>query len=241
MASIKRKPRKNLGPLNLSDEPLETPDTVSCLIHLRLLDAFEKLKSRTGLKDGLWDIWDNRASSADNSLDILVKLREKRWAVYVARAVDRYQAWWESFRPVMLLQSDMFPGSATTEKYTQFLNSEPISWREEDLPPLDVLMVWHAHMLSPRVYLEDCLRYGHGPLWAAGMPWKLVRAALQEKSDFSFTVGADCVESWEKRTGRDWENALDPLEKEMRCPSCGAELRIPWTTCGLPQEYDGDR
>jgi hypothetical protein len=29
---------------------------------------------------------------------------------------------------------------------------------EEDLPPLDVLMVWHAYVLIPGWFTEDCMR-----------------------------------------------------------------------------------
>ncbi len=148
MASIEPKFSKLLGSLNLSDGPLTTPDAESCLAHLRLLHAFEKLKSRVGLKDGLWDIWDNRASSANNSLDVLVKLREKRWAVYIARAVDRYEAWWKSFPSAMLLQSDMLQGSDTPDKYFNFLHSKPMLWKEENLPPLGMFAL--CPMLSTR-------------------------------------------------------------------------------------------
>ncbi|KAJ6446867.1 hypothetical protein O9K51_01640 [Purpureocillium lavendulum] len=112
------------------------PDAESCLVHLRLLQAFEKLKNRIGLKDGLWDIWDNRASSADNSLDVLVKLREKRWAIYVARAVERYEAWWNSFRHDMLLQSHITTSGTETSRYSGFLESIPMIWKAEELPPI---------------------------------------------------------------------------------------------------------
>ncbi|POR30888.1 Hypothetical protein TPAR_09709 [Tolypocladium paradoxum] len=36
-------------------------------------------------------------------------------------------------------------------------------------------------------------------------------------------------------------DVLDPLKREMSCPSCGAVLQIPWKTYGLPRDYDGDR
>ncbi|KAG6846972.1 hypothetical protein H0H93_010790, partial [Arthromyces matolae] len=39
------------------------------------------------------------------------------------------------------------------------LNQEDCTSPAEDaLPPLDVLMVWHAYMLNPRWYAEDCTR-----------------------------------------------------------------------------------
>lgn len=87
--------------------------------------------------------------------------------------------------------------------------------------------------------LQDCLRYDYGPLWASGIPWKLVDAAIG--NDLSYSVSAECKETWTSRTGSDWDNASDPLDKELRCPSCATKLRIPWTTCGVPKDYKGDR
>lgn len=31
-------------------------------------------------------------------------------------------------------------------------------WIEDEIPPIDVLMVWHSYMLNPTWYAEDCDR-----------------------------------------------------------------------------------
>lgn len=126
----------HFGALDLSRSSTSAiPDSDSCLAHLRLLAAFEKLRNRVGHQDGIWDIWDKRAASADNSLDVLVKLREKRWAIYVARAVDRYEAWWRSFDSDMLLEEEMAVG-ADSARYERFTAAKPASWRATMLPPI---------------------------------------------------------------------------------------------------------
>ncbi|KAI8208595.1 hypothetical protein K4K53_013322 [Colletotrichum sp. SAR 10_77] len=181
--------------LSISQSPTAVPTEAHCLAHLRLLYAFNRLKTETGYRNGLWNIFDSRAgpqASATNgknatipdpaepNVDILVKLREKRWAVYVARAVSRYEAWWSSFVPDMLLEKDMLdPDEGRKDRYEGFVRREEMVWNADVLPPLDVLLVWHAHMLNPRIYLEDCLRYGHAELWVAGMPWAIVNAAIR--------------------------------------------------------------
>jgi hypothetical protein len=127
------------GTLNLISDATKTPQADACLAHLRLLYAFERLKSETGYQDGLWDIWDSRAGgpTASNAADILVKLREKRWAVYVARAVDRYEAWWKSFVPQMLKEKETMAGEgADQQRYEGFTENKPTIWNEEMLPPL---------------------------------------------------------------------------------------------------------
>ncbi|KAJ0276621.1 hypothetical protein COL940_008217 [Colletotrichum noveboracense] len=222
--------------LSISHSPTAVPTTEAhCLAHLRLLYAFNRLKTETGYRNGLWNIFDSRAgpqTSANNSknaaipdpaesnIDILVKLREKRWAVYVARAVSRYEAWWSSFVPDMLLEKDML---------------DPDEGRKDRA---DVLLVWHAHMLNPRIYLEDCLRHGHAALWAAGMPWAIVNTAIRGQA-FEYVVSEACVAQWTSRTNLAWRNEDDPDTKEIKCPSCSATVSIPWTTCGQEEGYQG--
>ncbi|KXH47813.1 hypothetical protein CSAL01_03306 [Colletotrichum salicis] len=295
--------------------PPSFPTHDTCLAHLRLLTAFNRLKTETGYRDRLWDIWDARAgtttsptttttknahngdSNGNNNnpennhkttdgnaaeegpdtepevnmdLDILIRLREKRWAVYLGRAVDRYAAWWRSFGSDMLLESDMlivgsnpdrplssFDGDGlgqghggaedgtrndkqrrTQARYEGFPESKPMVWGEEMLPPLDVLLVWHAHMLNPRLYLEDCIRYGYNSLWAAGIPWPIINSAITGPA-FDYVVSDACKAHWETHTNLAWRNEDEPGDKVIPCPACSAVVPIPWTTCGLPRGYPG--
>lgn len=71
----------------------------------------------------------------------LSKIREKRWALFVARAVDRYEAWWNVFPKTMLREADM-NNDELGGKYNTFVNETAyLRWTEDMLPPLDVLMV----------------------------------------------------------------------------------------------------
>ncbi|KAF6797079.1 alpha-ketoglutarate-dependent sulfonate dioxygenase [Colletotrichum musicola] len=241
----------------LSLNPTSTPTPDTCLSHLRLLTALQRLKNETGYRSGLWAIHDSRAATANPSPaasnskaaeassgplneDVLVRLREKRWAVYVARAADRYASWWASFVPDMLLEKDMVdPRPGREDRYEGFTGSRPMVWNADMLPPLDVLMVWHAHMLNPRLYLEDCIRYGRGALWAGGMPWAVVNEAID--NTYAYAVSDDCVSNWSSRTDLSWRNEDDPDIKTIKCPSCNAAVSIPWTTCGQPEGYTGPR
>lgn len=156
---------------NLSLDPTQKDPTVDiCLAHLKLLHAIQSMKEDVGYTDGLWDLWDRRAEShgdidlddveesvpggiahpapektkrtPDDEMKIrLSKIREKRWALFVARAVDRYEAWWASFpNKVMLREKDMVEGSGSV--FHDFVSrTEIMTWKETMLPPLDVLMV----------------------------------------------------------------------------------------------------
>lgn len=248
--------------LKLSASPRD-PDADTCLAHLKVLSAFQTLKDDVGYTDGLWGIWDARALGPDfASVDDLppgpgpemagkalrepvdsdpraqvARLREKRWAVFLARAVDRYESWWSVLSSSgglgFLAEYNMErPGDPKYENFPRY--EDAFKWTPDNLPPLDVLMVWHAHMLNPRAYLEDCIRYGYRALWYTGIPWQLVNEAIDTK--FGYDVSDDCKSNWLLRTGRAWDNADDPLIKVLRCPCCSTPHEVPWTTVGSAQE-----
>ncbi|EEY23844.1 conserved hypothetical protein [Verticillium alfalfae VaMs.102] len=222
------------------------PDVDSCLAHLKLLHAIQTLKEEIGYTDGLWDIWDHRAgpklddaagsSAVSDQLHILSIIREKRWALYLARAVDRYEAWWTSLPNDSLTEKDMeTKGSPKYERFPE--GSVDFPWTQDNLPPIDVLMIWHTHMLNPRVFLEDAMRRGLKAFWTTGMPWAQVNIAID--NSFNYTVTDECKAKWERTTGRAWLNQDDPKFKSLECPACHSIIELPWTTCGLPELYKG--
>ncbi|KAF4996226.1 hypothetical protein FGRMN_4625, partial [Fusarium graminum] len=243
--------------LLIEPNPAE-PEPNSCLAHLRLLFAFEALKEDIGYTDGLWGIWDTRSDGniqvrengdvienpfyADYAPDdedkakSLSKLREKRWALYVARAANRYEAWWDSLarEHPPLIEEDM--RDLNSPSFAQFVVGEDPSWWEKKaLPPLDVLMVYHSHLLNPQNFLEDCIRRGNREFWQSGMPWNLVNAAIDGSS--SYNVSDQDKARWVAQTGLQWENTADPPTKTLECPNktCGQSFEVPWTTCSLDE------
>ncbi|KAI1827818.1 hypothetical protein F4861DRAFT_535647 [Xylaria intraflava] len=200
-----------------------TPDT--CLAHLKLLFAFQNLKEVIGYTDGLWNIYDsrvfpNRDSAAalgktgeldDDTKKNLSLLREKRWALYIARATDRYETWWKSFPKDPLTEADM---CESTTKYTKFPDPRKVTafnWTRNMLPPI-----------------------GLGKLWHAGIPWQLVNDAID--TNFNYKVSSDCMSNWEKTIGIKWDNAEDRFLKTLPpCPSCNTKNVVTWSTCGLAE------
>jgi hypothetical protein len=131
-----------------------------CLAHLKLLEAFYALKDEVAYTDGAFGIFDARAPGSEESvagneaatrrrLEALAQIRELRWALYVARAVDRFETWWTT----VLVPTE--PGGATRLRlmnivttypmptddgyYSTFTNTPPdqgLRWQKENLPPL---------------------------------------------------------------------------------------------------------
>ena len=144
--------------LSLSPTP-QNPDSDTCLAHLKLLYAIQGMKEDVGYTDGLWNIWDSRADDEREDLSLgampdaapakladddkrkiaISKIREKRWAVFVARAVDRYESWWQSLSGVMLREADM--EDAKSPKYVKLPSDSTITaWKEDMLPPLGLCL-----------------------------------------------------------------------------------------------------
>lgn len=135
--------------LNVSPNPPE-PDVDTCLAHLKLLFAIQTLKDEVGNHDGLFGIYDGRCTdtrrvktqggSEESRTEAASpqKIREKRWALFVARAADRFETWWETAVSGLeddvkgLSEADLVEGSFVSFPST----GKMIPWEMGDLPPL---------------------------------------------------------------------------------------------------------
>jgi hypothetical protein len=105
-------------------------DIDECVMHLKLLSAIAKLRNLVKGTDKLFGIDNNEArnfSSPRKQGEATARIQEKRWAVYVARAVDRFTIWWQTCLP-----------SLNTSRVSM-LNSSPeakIAWSDNVIPPL---------------------------------------------------------------------------------------------------------
>ncbi|TID21286.1 hypothetical protein E2P81_ATG04572 [Venturia nashicola] len=216
-----------------------------CTAHLKLLEAFNQLREDIGQTQGLFGIKDPKFDSPETtdpyhhaqSPQALAKLRiaEKRWSVYVARAVDRFERWYNACVPATM-------GGAPCDRLTgnQLLTKKgldkvayhglPIKQLTlpDQVPPLDVLMVWHSYMLNPRCFFEDCFRYGKLDFFATGMPWPAIDPCIDNVT-FEFKPSAQAVQNFETATGLCWSNLNDGMEKALSCPRCHSTISVPWT------------
>lgn len=103
---------------------------------------------------------------------------------------------------------------------------------------VDVLMILHTHMLNPRSFLEDAIRYGLGTFWASGMPWELIHKAID--ADFNYNVSDKTKKYWSALTGRRWRNRKDSMTRVVKCPFCQRDNEVPWTTCGANREANNE-
>ena len=200
--------------LSISDAPTsDIPSVNETIAHLKTLECFSRLRQSIASTDGLFGIENAtiveiaRTSSLANGEgadELLPRLAEKRWAVYITRAVDRFHAWISAAVPaspmptMAEMERDGRNGQITNPDYVKTA-MPPIG--ALNMPPLDVLMVWHAYMLNPRAYLEDCIRLGRMALWNTRMPWNAIAQCI-DPSTFAFQAGAVAEASFTHLTGR---------------------------------------
>lgn len=73
------------------------PTVDHCIVHLKLLEAFHQLREDVALQDGLFGLEDGFVPPTLDErqrTELLTKIREKRWAVFVAKAAQRFETWW---------------------------------------------------------------------------------------------------------------------------------------------------
>jgi hypothetical protein len=121
--------------------PNSLPPSDHLIAHLKLLEAFYNLRLSIGSQDGLFDIAHAKGELAEDAAT-KARVSEKRWAVYVARAVDRFEKWW--FNDIPQIRQRAIDSRLTTKEWMTnranhsiVLISNPLSQFSKDtLPPL---------------------------------------------------------------------------------------------------------
>ncbi|KAF9884035.1 hypothetical protein FE257_002373 [Aspergillus nanangensis] len=237
-------PPLTIPPLNLSvNAGLAVDTTVTqdeCVAHLKFLatlaDLRETVASTTdlfGIPDPIPEIFEENLSEA------AARVKEKRWALYTTRAAERYKVWWDTCIPSSRprLRLDDFE-KVDYENLAFIERDAPLYWTPRQMPPLDILMVWHAHMLNPRAFLEDCLRQGKTSFWATGFPWQVINNCIDDR-DLAYNLDQAAKENFYTQTGLQWDNLQEKSEKSVVCPSCEVPFSVPWTE-GEPSILPGE-
>ncbi|KAG8717576.1 hypothetical protein FRC09_014057 [Ceratobasidium sp. 395] len=133
---------------------------------------------------------------------------DELWAIYVARAADR--------------------GLGD-------FDGEVRDMKEEEVPPLDVLMAWHTYLLNPRVYYEDGLRAKSKLFYIRAFPLDLVYHILNMDSFLPLDPTPKRQSQFELATGQPWTAPLNTTRLDtttVPCPRCreGTVTEVHWVT-----------
>ncbi|KAH7371691.1 hypothetical protein BKA66DRAFT_590700 [Pyrenochaeta sp. MPI-SDFR-AT-0127] len=270
--------------LDFDPSPLELPTSAECITHLKLLHAFAQLRHNVGNHDGLYGISTGKAgderhqdqqngqqpggvhkagtaedhtseSKSNPDAALAERIRDKRWTIFVHKAVDRFEAWWNSLPATYPHSSSIWDSPFTTQDFetpkvrsmivqgylarrqpqgvarvsvTQFpVEGDGLELHSGfQLPPLDVLMVWHAYMLNPRNYLEDSIRHMKHALWRTQFPWLAIYESIDDET---FAYDQDHTHAFQSATGHPWDALEDEDLKKITCPQCTSVVSVPWT------------
>ena len=129
----------------------QVPNVSQTICHLKLLNAIHRLKERISQTDGLFGLFDLPQDEPSDSFDDLkharvllrLRIREKRWAVYVQRAADRFSRWWRAMRKTSKDRHMLNVGRLRGEQGEVLScvrqdNSAAPDWLHGKLPPLGI-------------------------------------------------------------------------------------------------------
>ena len=156
---------------NLDLKTTDKPTVDQCIAHLKLLEAFHQLREDVATQDGLFGLQDSFVSSKTGErerAELLVKIREKRWEVFVTKAAARFQRWWEVvIEPDarMLQQSDI-----PTAFAQDFPSGKVLSFDTDRLPPLgESGFMGFMGSMVPVLYITQISLFRQMSSWS-GMP-----------------------------------------------------------------------
>jgi len=118
------------------------PSRNQVLAHLEFLHAVHQLRLSISAHDGLFNLNDSDirdAKAAGHTEDLRKLLSEKRWAVYVARAVERFTVWWNVLHGRIGTQGAKmadFEVPGRMERWVERGVVEGVIKTRDDLPPL---------------------------------------------------------------------------------------------------------
>ncbi|KAI5810552.1 hypothetical protein BZA77DRAFT_169068 [Pyronema omphalodes] len=202
---------------------------------LGILDSFEHLHDA----DQPQVVKEGEKEAADNGLG---KEKEELWKLVLELAVLRYEAWWKAVgRELEKLVWEEKRGDAEEEgegwKGTRTGAPEKVvrEMKEEWVPPIDVLLIWHTALLSPRSYYDDSLALGIPSILSLSFPWVHLHKFLSP-SDLSYTLPTSSASFFTLSTSQDPSLIQHLLitspgtprlpQLDISCPKCDADHTI---------------
>lgn len=202
------------------------PSIAECAVHLELLQCFFVLRQRVLKSDELdkvFGIVPHHRVVKRKGKDVKLKdpdmwqRRQVKWPMFVEWSVVRFLCW----------------RRAVTAKFSQ---AQARGWQlgEDNLPPLDVLMVLHSFLLNPSLFLHNSVT---GPLVHLIFPWQAIHKAINN-GDWNFALtdhasvgfqdlvdlNADLFEEISS-----WMDLPEPKRAPLLCFTFAGSRVYPWT------------
>ncbi|KAK0447632.1 hypothetical protein EV421DRAFT_1706368 [Armillaria borealis] len=122
--------------------------------------------------------------------------KERRWSWFVGLAVERFERWCK-----------------------ELTSADEMDFANQCLPPVDVIMVWHAYLLNPAWYSEDSLRNEHIKILAGAGGCYTIDSPPSDVH----------VQTWLQKTHLPYdpfESAIVLTDREIACPQCLTKANV---------------
>ncbi|EPS41607.1 hypothetical protein H072_4491 [Dactylellina haptotyla CBS 200.50] len=217
-----------IAPIISNIYPNVFPTLDHCIGHLKLLHAFSAMRDQIENTSGIFFA---TVPGVGEPLTDDLKLKDKRWSIFVSRAVYRFDKWFNTIpaqRGGVKWHRLALGYTFNNDMEVATLSGKYMPFDSTNLPPLDVLMVWHAYTLNPRCFFQDCLRYGRMDFWYTGLPWAAINECIDPYT-FEYKLADSAVYKWEAKTRLPFNN-LDTPNYKNECASCMVSWEAPWNT-----------
>ncbi|KAJ1654742.1 hypothetical protein IWQ61_005387 [Dispira simplex] len=115
------------------------------------------------------------------------------------------------------------------ERYVRWLTLlKHRTWEANTIPvpPIDVTLMWHAHLLSPFAYYEDMSMLEHNGLM---LQYEFPLEKLHEIYLNGCQVPDDSVRAWQEFADMSYQLQLDDFPRyKTHCPWCKTDLDLSW-------------
>ncbi|KAF4341101.1 hypothetical protein FBEOM_4971 [Fusarium beomiforme] len=164
------------------------PTPVQCAVHLELLEVFHALRIRildSKALDKAFNLGEpTKKIYRRKYIEALKKYvnqevtlrnesweakRDKKWTWYLGEAAQRFSVWAGEFNTWLTSRA-----KDSTNDGKSGISMTDSSW----LPPVDVLMIWHAFLLNPSDYLDYCRKQCWDYLPRVNFPWELIHGSI---------------------------------------------------------------
>lgn len=166
------------------------PQVSECAIHLELLEIFSALRQQILV-----------STSLDRAMDIrpkrVVKVGKKgdRKTLRDDTFWDRRQAKWTQF--IEFAVARFLQWRATLDLFLGGCDAITV----ENLPPIDIIMVWHSFLLNPLRFKGYCQNEA---LYSIPLPWQSIHQCINN-DDWSFSLCSAAKRQYQTVSGLKWD------------------------------------